>query len=207
VGLRNTDSGYGSTARFFHWSIAFLILFQFVTIVIFRSPGQNPPDFAWEVLNWHKSSGLVILVLCLGRFAWRWRFGLPDWPSNFEEWDKKVSHFSEWGLYTSLFVMTLSGILIEITGGYYIPFFGLFSIDNRAPYFHPGAVSQAESVVAAREALSVPVLTDFFVALHVVFAYVLVALVAIHVAHVVRHQVGMRDGLLYRMWPRGKSKT
>ena len=207
MGLRNTDTGYGSVARFFHWSIAFLILVQFVTIVIFRVPGQNPTDFAWEVLSWHKSSGLLILVLCVGRIAWRWYFGLPAWPLNFAEWDKKVSHFTEWGLYASLFVMTLSGILIEITGGYYIPFFGLFFIDNRAPYFHAGPVSQEESVVAAREALSIPVLADFFVGLHVVFAYVLVALVAVHVAHVVRHQVDMRDGLLYRMWPGRKRKT
>ena len=156
MGARNTDTSYGSVARFFHWSLAALFLFQFGSIVAFRFFGQDPPEVAWDILNWHKTSGVLILMLGLCRLLWRWSVPLPSWPSGFREWDKTLSHFAERGLYTALFVMTISGLVIELAGGHYVPFLGLFYLDNIAPYFHPGAVSSTQPVVAAREAASLP---------------------------------------------------
>lgn len=205
--FRNSETRYGIVSRFFHWSIALLFLFQFAAIVAFRFLEETPPDLAWEILNWHKSVGLVILALGVLRLAWRISTPLPAWPPKFGEWDKKVSHFAERGLYFSLFAMVASGLLIEFAGGFYIPFFELFYMDNVSPYIHSGSVSYTESVLAARKAASIPWLSDTFVATHVVLAYCVVGLFSIHVAHVLRHQFESRDGLLERMLPSQQKST
>jgi len=201
VEFKNSETRYGLVSQFFHWSIALLFLFQFTAIVTFRFLEENPPDLAWEILNWHKSVGLLILLLGLLRLGWRLSTTLPAWPAEFGDWDKKVSHFAERGLYFALFAMVGSGLLIELAGGFYVPFFGLFHMDNVAPYIHPGSVSDTASILAARKAASMPLVSDFFVATHVVFAYCVVGFFSVHVAHVLRHHFESDNGMLRRMLP------
>ena len=201
MGLLNSSNKYGSLARFFHWTLAGLFLFQFASIVAYRFMGQNPPALAWEILNWHKECGLLILFLGALRLIWRVVTTLPDWHPDFGAWDKRLSHFAERSLYGALFVMTASGIVLELTGGHYVPFFGLFYLDNVAPYLHGSAVAKDAAAIAAREAGSLPLVSQVLVAVHVVGAYAVVALVAVHLAHVLHHQLGPRDGLLARMVP------
>ena len=199
--LKNSANAYGSLTKFFHWSIALLFLFQFTSIVFFRYLEERPTDLTWTVLNAHKTAGLAILILGIGRVAWRWFVKLPNWPDGFDDWDKSVSHFAEYGLYASIFLMTISGIAIEIAGGHYIPFLGLFYIDNLTPFIHLGAVSYADAVITARAAAKLPVLHDALVVVHVVGAYGVLIFFSVHITHVIRHQRHLKDRLLDRMLP------
>ena len=61
VGFINTPEKYGSVTKFFHWSIMLLFLFQFATMIYFRFLEENPTDLTWQIMNWHKTSGLLIL--------------------------------------------------------------------------------------------------------------------------------------------------
>ena len=135
------------------------------------------------------------------RYIWRKTSPLPDWPSNFTSWDIKVSHFAEWGLYASIFLMTITGVVIEVFGGYYINFFGWFHVDSISTFIHSGDASYEAAIVAARKKASIPMRHDVLVAVHVLGAYAVVTFVSVHVIHVIRHQVVMNDRLLNRMLP------
>ena len=120
---------------------------------------------------------------------------------NFQEWDIKVSHFAEWGLYACIFIMTISGLLIEFVGGHYVKFFGLFYIDNVSPYLHAGDVSYAKELVAARSANRSLLWHNIFVVVHIVGAYGVLVFLTAHLGHIYRHQVILKDRLLNRMLP------
>jgi len=199
VALKNSPGAYGSATRFFHWAVVVLVGFQLGSVVLFRLLEEGGTDFAWSVLNAHKTAGLLILILTGFRLFWRRHSPLPDWPASFDTWDKRFSHIVEYGLYTVMFVMALSGIGIELAGGHYVPFFDLFHLDARPWFLHFGAASYAADVKAARHALSLPLLRDLLVGLHVLTGFATVALLAAHLAHVARHQLGLKDGLLGRM--------
>ncbi|MBY6208156.1 MULTISPECIES: cytochrome b [Halomonas] len=68
MSIIDSPERYGSISRFFHWSIAALVLWQLVTAittVLFE-------DSWLDKLTWatHKPVGLLILILMLGRVAW-----------------------------------------------------------------------------------------------------------------------------------------
>jgi len=199
VALKNTAGAYGSATRFFHWTVVVLVGFQLGSIVFFRFLEEGGTDLAWSVLNAHKTAGLLILILTGFRLLWRRHSPLPDWPVNFDAWDKRLSHVVEYGLYTVMFVMASSGIGIELAGGHYVPFFGLFHLDARPWFLHFGAASHAADIKAARNALSLPLLRDLLVGLHVLTGFATLALLAAHLTHIARHHLGLGDGLLRRM--------
>ena len=199
--LKNTEKEYGSLTKFFHWSIAGLFAFQFLSILVFRYLEERPVDLTWSVLNAHKTAGLLILGLGIFRVLWRRYSPLPEWPTDFDDWDKSLTHFAEYGLYGCIFLMTFSGIAIEIAGGHYIPFFGVFYIDNLSPYIHLGAVSYADVVVAERAAAKLPVLHDSLVVVHIIVAYGVLVFFTTHMVHVFKHQRHKKTGLLKRMLP------
>lgn len=97
--------------------------------------------------------------------------------------------------------MTFSGIAIEIAGGHYIPFFGVFYIDNLSPYIHLGAVSHVDAVVAEEATAKLPVLHDSFVVVHIIGAYGVLIFFTAHMVHVFKHQRHKETGLLKRMLP------
>ena len=204
--LKNSATHYGGISRVLHWSMVGLFAFQFVSIIWFRYLEEQPTDLTWTVMNAHKTAGLLILMVGIPRILWRRLGGLPDWHQGFTDWDKSVSHFAEYGLYGCIFAMTISGLLIELAGGYYVPFFGLLYLDNLAPFVHLGAVSYDDAILAARKAASLPSMHDLLVMVHVAGAYAVVMFLSVHVSHVIRHQRAMKDGLLDRMRSGGDAR-
>jgi cytochrome b561 len=50
-----------------------------------------------------------------------------------------------------------------------------------------------------------PVVASLAKWIHIGGAYLLALTLAGHIGLVLRHQLGLRDGLLYRMWPRRRA--
>ena len=204
--FKNSATQYGIVSKALHWSIALLFALQFLSILCFRFLEEQPTDITWGVLNWHKSLGLLILVLGIFRLIWRRLVKLPDWPRHFSNWDKSVTHFAEYGLYTSIFLMTISGLVIELTGGHYIPFFGFFYVDGLSPYIHFRPVSYDEATMAARAATQLPALSNSFVVVHIAGAYGVLVFFTSHILHVIKHQQSDETKILGRMLPQKKTE-
>src|SRR4026208_109351 len=84
--LRNTPSSYGSVAKLLHWSIVVLIITQ---LVLGISADDLPNGLRkLELLAWHKSFGMLILMLALVRLAWRYANPRPVPPADMPRWQR-----------------------------------------------------------------------------------------------------------------------
>ncbi len=72
--LKNTAHRYGSVTKSLHWSVFLLVLVQYAGANVMTRIGRDSRVFGIGqdfLYDWHKSLGLVLLVLMVGRFAWR----------------------------------------------------------------------------------------------------------------------------------------
>ena len=70
MGLTNSEDGYGTLTKVFHWTIVILFALQYLGGNIMTAIGFNS-SFAGistnDYYNWHKSLGLVALVVAILR--------------------------------------------------------------------------------------------------------------------------------------------
>jgi cytochrome b561 len=133
-----------------------------------------------KLYDGHKILGLVILLLVVARLIYRLAHGAPPDEPTLQPWEKLVSNATHWAIYALLIIVPLLGWLAI---SYYGPFapFGI-----RLP-----------SLAAQDDARA----TQMFFA-HMVAAYVLIVLLAMHVGAALQHYLIKKDGVLRRMWVR-----
>lgn len=68
--ILNTKSAYGSVAIVLHWAIALLILGQLGLGLVMTRLLEDLPAAQFWAYQWHKSFGLLTLLVCLLRLAW-----------------------------------------------------------------------------------------------------------------------------------------
>jgi cytochrome b561 len=179
MGLRNSAAGYGALTKFYHWTIVALFAIQFVSASVMTRLGSGPTQDA--TYNWHKSIGLVALLVAVLRLANRRVGELPPWAPTLSEAERAFVHRAEQILYAAMLIMPLSGFAYVMTGGYGVRLFGAFDLPNPLPVSPPLATAAKWTHVLAGWALTFTVLG--------------------HVVLVLRHQVIHKDGLLARMLP------
>ncbi|UPY35433.1 cytochrome b/b6 domain-containing protein [Sediminicoccus sp. KRV36] len=180
----NSPSGYGGLTKAFHWLTVFLFAFQLLSALIMlrldehgRVIGLGGSDW----YNWHKTLGLVALLVALGRLWARRAGALPDWAPTLTSLDKRVVHRAEQALYVAMFLMPVSGFVFTMAAGYGVQFAGLWPL--------PNPIGQWEALGEAARRV------------HVGTAILLGVALAAHLAVVLRHVLLLRDGLLRRMLP------
>ncbi len=181
---RNTKDGYGSLTKFFHWAIVVLFAWQYFAglIMVRMAKGGVVLGISQNAyFDWHKSVGLVALLVAIGRLINQRQGQLPPWAATLSEPEKTFIHRAEQVLYTAMFVMPVSGYLYAMAGLYGVRLFGVIDLAN------PIGKSGVLAVVAQW--------------VHVISAIVLALALAGHIGLVLRHQYILRDGLLRRMLP------
>lgn len=187
----NTAQGYGALTKLIHWLVVGLFAFQFAAANIMLRIGDGEAALgldqaAWY--NWHKSIGLLALVVAVCRLLARKKGQLPDWAPALTAAERRFIHRAEQVLYTAMFVMPLSGYLYVMAGGYGVILFGAWELPNP---------------IGAHAALAIAAKWT-----HVAASYALLLALAGHIGLVLRHQLHLRDGLLHRMLPgRGRPTT
>ncbi len=182
--LRNTEASWGAVAKFLHWSIAVLIFAQFAlgwTAVTWR---LSPTKL--ELFIWHKSIGLLILVLVLLRLLWRWSNPVPRLPATLPAAERLAARASHAALYALMIAQPLSGWVINSAAN--IPF--------RVFWWFPLPALTAPD--KALEETAKQVHFGLFIAL--------AAIVAVHIAAALRHHYCKRNDVLVRMLPRWSAK-
>ncbi len=182
--LLNSSAGYGAVAKSLHWLIAGLFALQLLSgeIMVRLAPSGTAMGVTQAgYYNWHKTIGLVALLLAVGRVVTRKLGSLPPWAPTLSEGERRFIHRAEQALYTAMFLMPVSGFLYVMAGGYGVLLFGIWALPN------PIGAWPLLAVVARWT--------------HVLAAWLLMATLAGHVGLVLWHQMVMRDGLLRRMLP------
>jgi cytochrome b561 len=180
-------SGSDSTQRYptavivMHWAIAAAVVGLVVLGWWMQTIPKQPVGPRADAYNLHKSIGLVALLLMAVRLAWRASHRPPELPP-LPRWQAHAAVAVHLLLYAVMFIAAFSGYVGSATSGYPVRFFG---------WVLPSWAGANDTV---KDACSV---------IHLVSNWVLVAAIGAHVAATIYHQWGLRDGLLWRMWPIG----
>jgi cytochrome b561 len=177
--LRNTTTAYGGLNKALHRAIAGLFAAQLVSGPLMVRLGEGPVQDA--LFDWHKTPGLMALLIAVPRLLLR-RFGrLPDWAPVLSETERRPIHRLEQLLYLAMFLMPLSGFVFVMAGGHGVRFVGVLAL--------LGPIGRGEAPAAVAQVV------------HIARALLLSAALAGHLGLVQRHAPVLRDGLLRRMRP------
>ena len=170
---------YSTVSLILHWLIAALVVTQ--VALIWASEATDGP-ISREFVQIHKSVGLSILVLTLGRLGWRVANPAIPLPDAMRRWEKLLARTTHVLFYAFLIAMPLVGWAASSAAARDILWFGLF----QWPLLPIGGGRE----VAGR-------LMD----LHELAAKALYVLIVLHVAGALKHHFVNRDNVLHRMIP------
>lgn len=115
-----STSRYSTVAVILHWCIAAGILAMLVSgLVIYQQWLPDVALFNW--FQWHKSLGLVLLLLISIRVVWRLLHSPPKLPATFSSRQHQGSRFGHIALYLFLILMPLSGWLVVSSSELQVP--------------------------------------------------------------------------------------
>jgi cytochrome b561 len=180
---------YTSVAMLFHWLVAVLII---LNIAIAWTVDYFPESFERPFIDTHKSIGITVLGLAILRLLWRFANPPPPLPAGYARWERLSAHTAHWILYLLIFALPLTGWIHDSAwkGAPTHPLNLFWSI----PWFRLGFISHQDP--ATKEQIH-----SLFSQIHTSLGYVLVAMVAVHVAGAIKHQFLDRERELQRMLP------
>ena len=174
---------FDSIAIGLHWLLALALTVAFCVGVYMEGLPFSPQKL--KLINWHKWAGVTILLLSVVRLLWRWTHRPPPLSARAEAamptW-QRWAHRAVQGLMYALFLaVPLLGWAYSSAAGFPIVWFGVWPLPD---------------LLAADKALA-----EAIKPWHGWAAFALAALVLVHVAAVLKHQLIDRDGVLSRMRP------
>lgn len=110
-----------------HWTSAAMLLYLIVAASNFQEMVSSPKKS--ELIILHSSVGLIFLLLMITRFTWRYLNINPIKSYSIKNWQKLIAVSLHRTIYIVIISQCIFGIVMLITGGDPISFFGLFEID------------------------------------------------------------------------------
>ena len=178
--IRNTASRWGSVSLALHWVLAVAI----IGMIAFgwwmnHIPARIDRLFYRSI---HADIGYVVLLLTVIRLIWRGVNPTPALPDDIPGWHQIVSRISHWALYLVTILVTMLGWAMSGSRPIdqnYASFFGWFNV--------PQFTSPDKAAEHAYEDR------------HIQFAYVLLALIVLHILAAAWHHFVRRDRVATRM--------
>lgn len=159
---------YSNITVAFHWITVALVLVQAWLGWTFSHSEPGPARD--EVFLWHKTIGVIILLVVTARLAYRLKNPPPPFPPELAKWERTAATWNHRLFYALLIAMPIVGWvavsgyanspLTPLIGGIHLPVF-------------PG-VSRASGELAGE--------------VHEIAAKLLIALILIHIAAALKHQ-------------------
>ncbi|MBU6260153.1 MAG: cytochrome b [Burkholderiales bacterium] len=171
---------YDAVARALHWLLALALMAQIAFGLLLDDIAPRGTPARASVINLHKSIGIVIGLLIVVRLLWRLRHPPPRWPDAMGALARRAATWGHRALYLTMLVLPAAGYLASNFSRHGVHFFG-----HPLPAWGP----DRPDVYAALNGL------------HEIAAWLLLALIAGHVAFAIKHALIDRDGLFERMGP------
>lgn len=176
--IRNTSSSWGSISRALHWILGTAIIGMLAYGAWMNHFPARPDRFFYRSI--HADIGYAVLLLTVIRLVWRSVNPTPSLPQDMTHWQRILARVSHGALYAvTILVAVLGWAHSGAREKNYSDWFGLFHV--------PQFTSPDKAVADAYEDR------------HIFFAYVLLALVVIHLAAAVWHHFVRRDRVTARM--------
>lgn len=169
---------YGTVARMFHWLTAVLVFVQLLAGLAMTSEAIPELNDAFFIM--HKGLGCVFLLVIAARLVWTLTHPVSVLLPGTAAPQRRLASLTHRLLYVLLILLPVSGYIRTVGDGYPIELLDALGI--------PPLVS------------GIPDTAHVMLVVHKVGGYLLVGLIAAHVAAAVYHALD-RDGVLSRMWP------
>lgn len=169
---------YDNVAIAFHWLLAVMLIGSFA-VGIYMS-GLPFSIQRVKLFNYHKWAGMTILALTLLRLLWRLSHARPPEAPG-PRWQQRAARFTHAAMYLLCLAIPMVGWAYSSAKGFQIVVFGVLPMPNLL--------------------MVDPDLAEAIKPWHGRLAFVLAALVLLHVAAALKHHFVDRDGLLQRMRP------
>jgi len=176
MGIKNTTTDYGVIAKAFHWSMA-LIMMGLLLAGVYMVNLENSP-FKFQIYGLHKSFGIVILGMVIGRIIWKHINAKPSALDTHQKWEKTLSKLTHIFLYLGMIGMPLTGWLMSSAGGYPVKVFG----------FEIPALMEKNPDIGKLMNQS-----------HMIFGYMIILAILLHAAGAFKHHFIDKDHTLKRM--------
>jgi len=100
---------YSNMTVAFHWITVLLVLFQ--AYLGFRFGLSDPSPARDEIFIWHKTVGMVILLITLARLAYRLKNPPPPFPPGLPAWERFAAVWNHRLFYFLLIAMPIVGFI------------------------------------------------------------------------------------------------
>lgn len=193
--FRDLPTRYGAVAMLLHWTIAIAIIANLYIGLDAADLSFKDPD-KMNLMWWHKSIGMLVLVLSVLRLVWRWMNPAPPPPIGLNRWIRVSGAFMQHLFYFMIVVIPLAGWLMVSAGaqGHGTSVFGLFNW----PAF-PGLSGLPRSAAHPYH--------EAFETVHVWLAWAMIVLVPLHICAGLYHHFVRGDNVLLRMLPGTKLRS
>ena len=175
--LRDSNNRYGLVTITNHWVTA-LIMIGMVILGLYMADLPKGPDKG-NLIDIHKSFGVLVLMLGVLRLSWRLLNPMPEAVGNAAPWLRKIARLLHKLLMALILLLPLSGWLMSSAGGHPVSFFGQSTL--------PSLAAENKSV------------GDLVRDLHELLAWTLVTLLVLHAGAALKHHFVARDITLRRM--------
>lgn len=172
---------YSTVAIVLHWLIGFAIIANLAGGLMHESATK---DMQGQIMALHKATGITILALSVIRLIWRIAHRPPPYEPTLKGWEVATAKITHWTFYLLTIAIPFSGWLMTSAGTrkYPLDWYGLFGIP-----FLP--VTQDKALAGAMGGA------------HENLAFLLIALLLLHIGAAMKHVFLDGDGTFARMIP------
>lgn len=190
---------YAALAVVLHWAIAGAIVLMIALGLWMHELSETGVvnDGVFRAYQLHKSIGLTILALSLVRLAWRLFNPAPPLPSTMKPWEQNLARVTHGLFYVLMIALPLSG-WIYVSAGWSIHDDTPLSVTTR--WFSLFVVPHLFGLDEASEAVRSATAFAAFRA-HALMSWAMLALLVLHVAAALKHQLLDKDNIMARMVP------
>jgi cytochrome b561 len=167
--------------RSLHWLTLFLVITIFA--LAFSIEFASSREEAVALIQLHRSFGVTVWVVTLGRLVWRQFARFPNWPADMPQPMRLAAQWSEHALYALLLTQPILGLLWTNAYGDRVDLFFVGKLPAVMGQNRPLAKQLGEA--------------------HVTVGFLFLGLIALHASAALYHHFGRRDGTLEAMLPAG----
>jgi cytochrome b561 len=176
---------YTGVAIALHWLIAAAILGTFLLGQYMTNLQLSPAKL--KLYSYHKWIGVTIFLLVLARLAWRVAHRPPPPPVSMPAWQHSAAGIAHFFLYALTLAIPISGWLMSSASGFQVVYLSVIPI--------PDLLAKDKDMA------------EQFKQLHEALNWLMVLVVALHVAAALKHHLFDRDDVLRRMLPFLKQRS
>lgn len=178
----NDKTTYGRFDKFIHWFMAFNI---FATLVFSRGMSELSEEHKLLEYGDHGLSVTTIALCLIVRILWRARVGFPRLPEGMSQWEQVTAKLMHYGLY----ILLLTQISV-----------GIFLASTTTQDF----IAKGYGINYTRFGLAPKDMYETLLFVHITIYWLIVAMLAVHIAAAFKHHFINKDKVLTRMLPWGR---